>query len=409
MDRSEETKLMYKDMKRYLFLIVSYGIALLLSCGKSDSIAGDDGNGNKPPTKLTLFDKAATSETKALYSNLWANQGKGFMFGHHDALIYGREWRDVSGRSDVHEIVGDYPAVFSVDFAEIMDDRKQTSTLNAARRRAILEARKRGEVITAVCHLNNPLTGGDSWDNSSNAVTKEILKNGSATNLKYKQWLDNLAEFALSLKDDQGKLIPIIYRPFHEHTQVWSWWGSKCTTTEEFIQLWKFTLDYLKNTKGVHNFIYAISPQRDNIGGRDELLFRWPGDEYVDFIGMDCYHGTNTQAFRSNLTALQELSQEKLKPCGVTEIGIEGIRNGGVPYTDYWTKEILTPMIAKKISMVVLWRNAYDPLKEGIHFYGPWIGHSSADDFKVLYRSSISLFSKDLPNMYVLADNIEVN
>ena len=395
-------------MRKTCFLILSYTIALLLSCAKSDSIADDD-KGTLQPIKLTLFDKSATTETKALYSNLWAIQSKGFMFGHHDDLIYGREWRDVAGRSDVFEIVNDYPAVFSVDFAEIMDDRRQTSTLNTARRRAILEARKRGEVITAVCHLNNPLTGGDAWDNSSNDVAKEILKNGSATNIKFKQWLDNLADFALALKDDQGKLIPIIYRPFHEHTQVWSWWGSKCTTSDEFIQLWKFTLDYLKNTKGVNNFIYAISPQRDNSGGRSELLFRWPGDEYVDFIGMDCYHGTNTQAFRSNLIALQELSQEKLKPCGVTETGIEGVRNGSVAYTDYWTKEILTPMIAKKVSMVVMWRNAYDPLKEGNHFFGPWKGHSSTEDFKVLYKSSIALFSKDLPNMYVLADNTEVN
>ncbi|HAU52072.1 MAG TPA: hypothetical protein DCW66_02555 [Sphingobacterium sp.] len=124
---------------------------------------------------------------------------------------------------------------------------------------------------------------------------------------------------------------------------------------------------------------------------------------------MDCYHGTNTQAFLSNLNALQELSLEKKKPAGVTETGIEGIRNGNVPYVSYWTEQILTPLVGKKISMVVMWRNEYDPLKQGIHFYGPWKGHPSADDFKTLFRSSISLFSKDLPNMYVLADGVTVN
>ncbi len=88
------------------------------------------------------------------------------MFGHHDDLIYGRDWYTDAGGSDVKEVCGDYPAVFSVDFAEIMDDRYSTSDLNDDRRRTILEARARGEVITACAHLNNPLTGGDSWDNS---------------------------------------------------------------------------------------------------------------------------------------------------------------------------------------------------------------------------------------------------
>ena len=37
--------------------------------------------------ELSIVDKNATSETKALYSNLWAIQSKGFMFGHHDDLV----------------------------------------------------------------------------------------------------------------------------------------------------------------------------------------------------------------------------------------------------------------------------------------------------------------------------------
>lgn len=36
--------------------------------------------------ELSIVDKNATSETKVLYSNLWAIQSKGFMFGHHDDL-----------------------------------------------------------------------------------------------------------------------------------------------------------------------------------------------------------------------------------------------------------------------------------------------------------------------------------
>jgi mannan endo-1,4-beta-mannosidase len=67
--------------------------------------------GRQEEIVLQLVDKDATAETKALYANLWKVQGNGFMFGHHDGLLYGREWISEPGRSDVKEVCGDYPAV----------------------------------------------------------------------------------------------------------------------------------------------------------------------------------------------------------------------------------------------------------------------------------------------------------
>lgn len=49
------------------------------------------------PTRLKIVDPQATDQTKALYSNLWAVASRGFMFGHHDDLWYGRYWYDVPG------------------------------------------------------------------------------------------------------------------------------------------------------------------------------------------------------------------------------------------------------------------------------------------------------------------------
>jgi len=395
-------------MKSLYAILITMSL-LFVGCSSSDD---KDAGGNEPdePTSVTLqlTDPNATAETKALYSNLWRIQEKGTMFGHHDDLLYGRNWMTEVGRSDIKDVCGDYPGVFSVDFAEIMDDRSATSTLNNDRARVIKEARERGEVITACCHLNNPLTGGDSWDNSKNTVAKEILTEGSATNIKFNSWLDKLANFANNLKDNNGKVIPIIFRPFHEHTQTWSWWGSSATTQQEFISLWKYTIDYLKNKKQVHSFIYAISPQLDGQGTIDNFLFRWPGDNYVDFLGWDSYHGTNTAAFSTNLRNLATLSQQKLKPCGVTETGIEGIVKNGAPYDTYWTNEISIPLTGKKVSMVVMWRNKYDPSHEGSHFYAPFEGHSSAANFKQLYASPNMIFSKKLPNMYIMAANTTV-
>lgn len=359
---------------------------------------------------LQLVDASATPETKALYSNLWQIQSKGFMFGHHDDLLYGRDWITEQGRSDVKDVAGDYPAVYSIDFAEIMDERSEGNTMNEHRKRTILEAHKRGEVILANAHLNNPVTGGDSWDNSDPTVVKQILENGSEANIKFKSWLDKLAAFVTDLKDENGNTIPLIFRPFHEHNHSWSWWGSSNTTQAEFISFWKFNVDYLKNEKGVHNIIYAISPQLDAAGTKSSILERWPGDNYVDFIGMDSYHGTNSTALAINVRNLADLSQEKKKPVGITETGIEGIRqSNGQEYANYWTEEILNPIVGKEISMVVMWRNKYDPSHSGHHFYGPYSGHSSAANFVEFYQSSFTIFSEDLPEMYEMAEGVIVN
>ena len=367
------------------------------------------GNPNTSAT-LNIVDKNATAETKALYANLWDIAAKGYMFGHHDDLWYGRYWYNESGKSDTKAVCGDYPGVFSVDMGPIMDNRHNDAE-NKIRRKVIIEAYDRGEVITMCCHLNNPHTGGDSWDNSSKDVVKSILTEGHATRTKYLEWLDRCADFANNLKGGNGKLIPIIFRPYHEHTQDWSWWGKKCTTEDEFIRFWQFTVEYLRDTKGVRNFIYAISPQMDQDygnGTKDRLTFRWPGDQYVDFLGMDCYDYGWTGAFKKNIEAISEISMEKKKPCGVTETGCEGFRDK-TKYQKYWTDHILASALGQRLSFIVMWRNKYVGNNESDdHYYSVYPGHWSEDNFRTMYDSPATFFSKDLPDMYTMPNGYEV-
>ena len=235
-------------------------------------------------------------------------------------------------------------------------------------------------------------------------MAAEILKDGSETNVKFKEWLDRLADFANNLKGSDGKVIPVIFRPFHEHTQSWSWWGSSCTTEGEFKSLWKFTVDYLRDTKGVHSFIYAISPQMDNAKTEDDFYFRWPGDDYVDFIGMDCYQGINNSVFVNNLKVLSMISKKKLKPCGVTETGVEGFTA-----EDYWLTNIAAPMAGRNMSLLVTWRNKYVTEETDKHYFSVYPGHPSEDSFIEMYERADTYFCEDLPDMYTMADDVTIN
>jgi len=397
-------------MNKMNLAILSLCCSLLFgACGDND----DNGGGGKEPevnkTQLSIVDKNATQETKALLSNLWTIQKKGFMFGHHDDLLYGRKWQNTQGGSDTKDVCGDYPAVFSMDFGEIMDDRSQGSNDGENIKRTIKEAYARGEVIMGCIHIYNPVTGNDFYDVTGQPVTK-ILTEGSDANIKYKTWLDRLADFTLSLKDNIGRPIPIIFRPYHEHNGDWFWWGGKNCTDQEFIKFWKFTVEYLRDTKNVKQFLYAFSPDAPSPRTENEYFYRYPGDDYVDFLGADIYNGINATTMSRNMQLLTTLSAKKKKPCGVTETGIEGIRLNGNTVTDYWTKQIITPYkTGTTVSMVVMWRNKYDPNGEGYHYYSVFNGEPSSSDFMKMYNDNLSIFSKDLPDMYTMAEEVVVN
>ncbi len=383
----------------YYILMISLIILLFVaSCDKKQS---PDPDPQPVITNLTIVDKSATPATKALYANLWTIRKIAPMFGHHNYSAYGVGWSDIEGKSDVKTLCGDYPALLSVDISEVeLGNENNGGNIPFDKIRSMIkQSYSRGGVIMICWHQTNPVTGGDAWDNSK-AVDK-ILLEGGEVNVMYKEWLDKVATFMLSLKDDNNQLIPVIFRPFHEHTQQWSWWGSSATTISEFINLWRMTVKYLRDTKNVHNLLYAISPQMDTDYGAattDRLIFRWPGDEYVDVIGMDCYHGTNTKAFKSNLSYLSALSSKLKKPAGVTETGIPSGRA-----SDYWTRQIAEPVSGVYCSMVVMWRN-----ESTSHAYGPYPGDNSAADFIQMYNSKKLVFEKNLPDMYSMPKNVSI-
>ena len=322
--------------------------------------------------------------TSALMARLQDNIDKGvMMYGHQDDLMYGHTWRVDQDeaeflRSDVMEVCGKYPAVYGLDLGgiELGSEQNLDDNYFAAMRASAIAHHQRGGVVTFSWHPRNPLTEGDAWDVSSKEVVASILEGGSRHDL-FIGWLGRVADYIESFKTSDGQMVPIIFRPWHEHTGSWFWWGRDLCSVEEYKALWKMTFDYLSGERGLRNLIWSYSP---GAGGVTEEIYmeRWPGDEMVDMIGIDCYQYSTSEVFIADLAnaldIMKKISAEHGKMMAVTEAGYEGI-----PQADWWTGTLYEALKDCPLAYVLTWRNACDKPE---HFYAPFPGHLSADDFK---------------------------
>ncbi|GEM_PF-993355 len=352
------------------------------------------------------IDPNATPETVNLFYNL-RNLSKGsLLFGHEDALAYGlnqdgSRWIDEDNRSDVKSVTGSHPAVYGWEIGrlELEDSAANIDDVNFERMRYwIRTGYERGGIITISWHSNNPQTGGTTWDTGGNAPS-HVIPGGDKHDM-YKTWLDRVADFANSLKDSQGKYIPVLFRPYHEHMGSWFWWGRNSCTVEEYITLWRFTVEYLRDVKGIHHFLYAYSP--NDVSSENSYLERYPGDEYVDILGTDDYSNIynigGQPAFLNNLRIAATLANEKGKVAALTETGYEKI-----PDADWFTTRIVEPIkqdsIARQIAYFLVWRNGRPD-----HYYAPYPGHQAADDLIEIYQDHFVLFEDELQDLYIVPE-----
>ncbi|MDD3320981.1 MAG: glycosyl hydrolase [Paludibacter sp.] len=349
--------------------------------------------------KVTLVDENATAKTRALFVNMKNNLDKGIMIAHQDDAAYGHDWYNVEGRSDVKETAGNYPAVFGWELGhiEIGAEYNLDSVYFSNMKRLIRKVYERGGINTISWHGDNIATGKTAWDCAQDTVVKSILPGGS-NHSKFLVYLDRLAAFFHDLKDKNSEPIPVIFRMFHEHTGSWFWWGAKQCTPDEYNELYRMTVKYLRDTKQIHNLLYAFSPA--DVATEQEYIERYPGDEWVDIVGFDTYaYGTEAkdidlykQKMTVGLSIVTKYATQTSKIPIMAETGMEGIK-----VTDYFTKVLLPIIQSYKISYVLFWRNAFNNPN---HFYVPYVGHASAADFKKLTETPGILLNKEISSMY---------
>jgi mannan endo-1,4-beta-mannosidase len=382
-------------MRFPFLLLVSIGL-IDFSCNHKMIAEGHSSGADN----AAMIDVKATRQTKALFQNLMTLSKEHTLFGHQHAMEYGHGWAGDENRSDVKSVTGSNPAVIGVDLSGFTGRPADAVQKEKERvRRVVEDTYNRGGVITVAWHFNNPVSpGGFYWKDSVSLPAVKYIIPGGEANDKYKEILRGIGEWANNVKGKDGNLVPMIFRPFHEFDGGWFWWGAPHCTREEFISLWRFTVSYLRDSMGVHNFIYAFSPD-NRFNTEAEYLDRYPGDEWVDLLGVDNYgdmgrDGYKLDAASKKLRIISDLAIKKGKLAAFTETGLESL-----PNPNWWNDVLLKVMKRDNLRLcyVLVWRNdEHSPT----HYFAPFPGHSSVPDFLKFYNDPYTLFENDLKNIY---------
>lgn len=304
-------------------------------------------------------DPKATLQTRRLLKRLRGMMNGNIYIGHQNATLQGLHWRVPNHQNQTPDMValsGIYPHVVGFDFGNFnnLDKLPYKDFLPQVK-----EAHKHGAIVTFSWHMFNPITGVKPGAETFKTPLLHKLLPGGSLHHHLKRGLDKIAAFAHQARDPKGRLIPILFRPFHEYNGDWFWWSN--SPPNEYTKLWKYVWTYLTRTKKVHNFLYCFSPSAQyNKRNHPSYFYGYPGHTYVDVLGLDCYRN-DLRVCLPRMREVVVLARHTGKVAALTETGWKHQQRA--TYTDhYWVNKVLAPLLgapaARKMAYLLYWRNA---------------------------------------------------
>ena len=237
----------------------------------------------------TLINPNADANTKALFSYLCESYGTYTLSGQvcNDGLN-GPEFKAI------HDATGKYPAICGLDMMDYCPSR----VAKGARSNAVdtaLDFHAHGGIVTFCWHWNAPdkyMKPGDTpegnprwWGGFNTSNTDfDIAAVMDGRDPEGKALIDaDIAEIAKQLNILRDAGVPVLWRPLHEASGGWFWWGAK--GPDAYKKLWYYLYDQLTNKYGCNNLIWVWNGQAADW---------YPGDAYVDVIGEDIYAGEHS-------------------------------------------------------------------------------------------------------------------
>lgn len=403
-------------------------------------------DGNKQTTKLSstlkLVDKKASKNTKNLYAYLQAvGKSDSAIYGHQNDILR-KAGSSALTESDTKDVTESISGIFGFDSQVLNGDEYTVDMYNASHGTSLKktarnnikvaanisnEAINEGSIVTMSTHFPNFANVGKNpnynaktdpayakYDfchytapDTTNDPMNQILP-GQKYNKVFTSYLDMIAEYAKQVKG------AVIFRPFHECTGSWFWWGAAYCDAETYKNVYRYTVEYLRDTKNVHNLIYAYSPSNSGAGTVADYGVRYPGDAYVDMVGFDMYDknptddGTWMKQFKKQLEVTSSFAKKHNKLVAVSETGISNDTQPGESQTALlksgnknkdWYNNVLDIVSDSDASFFLLWANFgktdgyYSPYVDSVNEDGTLHGHEMLDSFISFYNDSRSIFA----------------
>lgn len=374
------------------------------------------------PSEVKLVDNEATQATADLYAYLKAlGKTDKVIYGHqndtHHKALYKQgtnsDTKDVTG--SIAGIIGMDTLSFTGDELELTDEEKKEGlTLPKKAAQIDAQAAKEGAIITLSSHMpnfeivkNKELVDGKydysgySPNKTSGNIVSRIMPGGDLNEV-YTGYLDLIAEYADELQKEN---VPVLFRPFHENNGSWFWWGGAFCDAQSYKNLFAYTVDYLRNTKNIHNFLYVYSPNGPFENDK-EYLSRYPGDEYIDILAFDMYHDDPLaeaskdpwmESLKETINLVQGIADSKGKLSAVSETGIR-INGGGMPETGNpnktWFKDVSDIISKSDMPYYMVWAN----FNNTDNFFAPFMandkkGHEMINEFIDYYNDKNTVFA----------------
>ncbi|MCQ2107954.1 MAG: hypothetical protein MJZ05_04225 [Fibrobacter sp.] len=169
-------------------------------------------------------------------------------------------------------------------------------------------------------------------------VSKTVCLDADPTSKVYKDIVADVDIVSGYFKQLEEKDIAVVWRPLHEASGGWFWWG--VASPECYVQLWRLVFDRMVNVNKNKNLIWVWNINTDPKFGYDYSALNgawYPGDEYVDIVAVDIYDPLNNHNSAANYwnKIIEEVGTNKM---------IALSENGAIPDIDsiaedksYWS------------------------------------------------------------------------
>ncbi|UVI30224.1 glycoside hydrolase family 26 protein [Paenibacillus spongiae] len=262
-------------------------------------------NGSRFQAEPKLINANATDNAKRLMAYLCDIYGRRILAGQQIGV------NTMPEIDMIYEQTGKRPAVCGFDFMNDSPSRVERGTVGQDTDLAI-QWGKDGGIVTFCWHWNAPKELIDQapdrfWHSGfyTNATTFDLEQAmNDPSSEAYRLLIRDIDAISGLLKRLQDEDIPVLWRPLHEASGAWFWWGAK--GPEPCIKLWKLMYERMTHYHRLNHLIWVWNGQH-----RDW----YPGDEYVDIIGEDVYgpaRDYSSQAERFNTAISYSTEADKI-------------------------------------------------------------------------------------------------